>query len=235
MLDKILYLAGVTAEKLIEERKRVLENSPAPTHQEFPLVDRVADVAREVLDFSNQKSFWFNLSEPEITSQSNNPNLYWSNTGWYTLVITPVHALVIERFATSGQMGVRDQWKVCECGSIEWITEVDEVCSVCRKERERQAELSHYEVIKDGGRYTLGTRLFDDFIQTDDGFFKAFYWDTREGAQKALDALRNFKGVHFLDTPAAYFVPLLESELDDHDPNLVELYKLFPGAIVKGF
>ncbi len=94
-------------------------------------------------------------------------------------------------------------------------------------------KLRKYEVIKDGGRYTLGVRLFDDFIQTDDGFFQAYYWDTKEEAQKALDALRNFKGVHFLDTPAAYFDPLLESELGDHDPKLVELYKLFPGAIKK--
>ena len=89
-----------------------------------------------------------------------------------------------------------------------------------------------YQVIKEGDRYTIGQ--FDDGYEAyiiNDGICNYYFWETEEEAQEAANAYNSFDGLEWLDEHGNGNDTLDVSEIEDADPDLVDLYRMF-NAIV---
>ena len=89
----------------------------------------------------------------------------------------------------------------------------------------------NYTVIKEGERYTIGE--WDDGYQAyivNDGICQYYWWDSEEDAQVAADAYNAYEGPEWLGQHGYGNDTIEEDEIDDMDPEMVELYRLF-GAV----
>ena len=139
MLNKILKKVAVTKEALIAEHlsiKEKIRNHEVGGNYPSPLLEKVAEEFRKNVNFeSNTESFWYDISDEQCIVKNNSVDFHASTSWWYTLVITPVDAQIVERMRTHGNMGARDYWDVCNsCGCVAWITQIDEgICNTCQQ------------------------------------------------------------------------------------------------------
>lgn len=87
-------------------------------------------------------------------------------------------------------------------------------------------------MIKEGDRYTIGQfdEDYDAFI-INDGICNYYFWSTEEEAQEAANAYNSFDGLEWLDEHGYGNDTLDVYEIEDADPDMVDLYRMF-NAIV---
>lgn len=89
----------------------------------------------------------------------------------------------------------------------------------------------NYKVLKEGNRYTIGE--YDEGYKAyiiNDGICQYYWWDNEEDAQAAADAYNAYEGQEWLGQHGYGNDTIDADEIDDMDPDMVELYRLF-GAV----
>ena len=85
-----------------------------------------------------------------------------------------------------------------------------------------------YTVLTEGNRYTIGK--YDEGYKAyiiNDGICGYYYWDTKEDAQAAADAYNVYEGCEWLGQHGYGNDRISADEIDDADPDMVDLYRLF--------
>jgi len=88
--------------------------------------------------------------------------------------------------------------------------------------------MKNYRVIKEGDRFTIGS--WDEGYKAyivNDGIYGYYYWDSEQEAQAAADTYNAYEGCEWLGQHGYGNDTISESEIDDMDAEMVELYRLF--------
>ena len=95
-------------------------------------------------------------------------------------------------------------------------------------ENKKEKNMKNYKVIKQDERYTIGQydEGYGAYI-TNDGICAFYYWDNKEDAQAAADALNKFEGNQWLGQHGYGNDFLREEDIDDYDQEMIDLYRLF--------
>ena len=89
--------------------------------------------------------------------------------------------------------------------------------------------MKNYQVVKENdGRYTIGE--FDDDYKAyiiNDGIYGYYHWSTKTAAQEAAKAYNEYSGNEWLGQHGYGNDVIREGDMDDADPDMIELYRLF--------
>jgi hypothetical protein len=92
----------------------------------------------------------------------------------------------------------------------------------------KKKPIRNYRVIEDGGRYTIGE--WDEGYRAyivNDGICQYYWWGSKKDAQKAADAYNVYDGNEWLGQHGYGNDKIYANEIDDMDPAMVDLYRLF--------
>ena len=89
--------------------------------------------------------------------------------------------------------------------------------------------MKKYQVVKENdGRYTIGE--YDEGYKAfiiNDGIYGYYHWDNEAAAQEAAKAYNEYQGNEWLGQHGYGNDVIREGDMDDADPDMIELYRLF--------